>query len=139
MKTITPYLLKFAAVAILLTIVFRYYLSYGIANASAVIIVLTAVFYGICMFIAGWHFGKRDREHLPIHDVGFRFHLVTYLAHNLISELWFLLGFNSSAESVSMIHTTAIIWGIFLLCHFMFYLSAGKSAINNLHREDLFE
>lgn len=139
MKTITPFLLKFALTALILTIIFRYFLSYGIENKSSIIITFSAIIYGVSMFISGWIFGKKDGEYLPIFDVGFRFHLTTYLIHNIISELWFIFGFNSHYEKIGTIHSTAIIWGIFLIIHFIFFLWARKNSINNLNKEDLFE
>lgn len=139
MKTITQYLIKFAIIATLLTIVFRYALTFGIDNKSNLIVMLSAILYGIAMYLAGWVFGKKDREHLPIYDVGFRFHLTTYLIHNIISELWFVFGFNSKSENITVIHSTAIIWGLFLVGHFIFFLWTRKNAIHNLDKEDLFE
>lgn len=139
MKTITPFLLKFALTTTLLTIIFRYCLSYGISNESYMIIILAALLYGILMFSSGWYFGKKDGEYLPIFDVGFRFHLTTYLVHNIISELWFVFSFNSHYEKIETIHSTAIIWGILLLLHFIFFLWARKNSINNLNKTDLFE
>ena len=136
MKTITPFLLKFALV---LAIIFRYLLSYGIDHKTYIVITLAVVLYGIGMFVSGWYFGIKDGEYLPIHDVGFRFHFTTYLIHNLISELWFVFGFNSSYERVRIIHITAIIWGFFLLCHFLFFLRARKNSIDNLDKTSLFE
>ena len=139
MKTITPYLLKFAVAATFLTIVFRYFLSYGIDNKSAIIIALSAVFYGIAMFISGWYFGRKDGEYLPIYDVGFRFHACTYLVHNLISVLWFTFNFNSSYEQLQIIYITALLWGVLLIIHLLFYLYARKNSINNLYKKDLFD
>ncbi|MDO5607294.1 MAG: hypothetical protein Q4G08_02450, partial [Capnocytophaga sp.] len=86
----TKPLLKFAFTAVVLTLLFRYFLSYGIENKSFVITVLSSTLYAVAMFAAGFYFGKKDREFLPIYDIGFRFHLVTYLIHNSISELWFV-------------------------------------------------
>jgi hypothetical protein len=91
------------------------------------------------MYLAGWTYGKKDREFLPIHDVGFRFHLVTYFTHNMISELWFILGFNTKHENIAVIHLTGISWGIFLIIHFIFFLKARKNSINHLDKEDLFD
>jgi len=139
MKTITPFLLKFALTATVLAIIFRYSLSYGIENESTIIVVLSAILYGVAMFFSGWYFGKKDGEYLPIYDVGFRFHFTTYLIHNIISELWFLFGFNAIYEKAGIVHKTAIIWGVFLIVHFMFFLRARKNSINNLKKEDLFE
>ena len=139
MKSITNYLLKFALVATVLSIFFRYFLSYGIDNKSTFTIILSATLYGVGMFASGWHFGKKEWHYLPLYDVGFRFHFTTYLIHNLISELWFLFGYNSHYERVNIVHTTAIIWGIFICFHFIMFLKARKTTINNLDKSDLFE
>ena len=139
MKTITPFLLKFALTATVLAIIFRYFLSYGIDNKTIIIIVLSSVIYGVSMFVSGWYFGKKDGDYLPIYDVGFRFHFTTYLIHNLVSELWFVFGFNSNYERIGVIHFTAIIWGIILLLHFLLFLKARKNSINNLDKAELFE
>lgn len=139
MKTITPFLLRFALTATFLTMTFRYFLSYGIENKSWIIIILSAILYGVTMFISGWYFGKKDGEYLPFYDVGFRFHFTTYLIHNLISLLWFVFDFNSHYERIETVYTTAIMWGIFLIAHLLFFLYARKNTINNLDKEDLFE
>lgn len=139
MKTITPYLLRFALTAAILTIVFRYFLSYGIENQSGIIITISATIYGLLMFSSGWYFGRKDGEYLPIYDVGFRFHLTTYLIHNGISLLWIGLGFGSKYENLNVSILVAIYWGIFLFIHFAFFLWARKNSINNLDKEDIFE
>lgn len=139
MKLIAHNLIRFAITATALTILFRYALTYGIENKSNLIVVLSASIYAIAMFLTGWTFGKKDRMYLPIYDVGFRFHLATYLVHNIISELWFMLDFNSKYENITVIHSTAIIWGLFLIGHFVFFLWTRKNAINNLDKEDLFD
>ena len=139
MRTITRFLLGFALTISVLTIAFRYFLSYGIDNKSTIIVVLSAVLYFIGMFISGWIFGKKDGDYLPIYDVGFRFHFTTFFIFNLISELWFIFGFNSSYETVRYIHLIAIIWGIFLLLHFAMYLRAKRKSIDNLVKEELFD
>ena len=139
MKAITSFLLKFALVASVLALIFRYFLSYGIENKSPMIIIISSVLYGVAMFTNGFYFGKKDGEYLPIYDVGFRFHFTTYLIHNAISELWFVFGYNSRYEKIEVIHATAIIWGLFLIIHFIFFLRTRKNTINSLNKEDLFE
>lgn len=140
MKNIlTPYLLKFALAATILTIIFRFFLSYEIENKMNIMIVATAILYGIFMFIAGTYFGKKDAAYFPIYDVGFRTHLATYIICNAIGELWFIFGFNSTYETIGVIHATAIIWGIILVIHFIYFLVTRKKTINNLSKKDLFE
>ena len=139
MKIITPSLVRFGIAASFFTIIFRYFLSYGIENRSTIIVALTAFMYFFSMWISGWVFGKKDGEYLPINDVGFRFHFATYLIHNSISILWIALGYGSSYEKLSVSLTVAFYWGIFLLLHCFFYLWARKNSIDDLDKEDLFE
>ncbi len=139
MKTITPYLLRFVLAATVLTIIFRYFLSYGIENQPVIVMTISAVTYGLLMFASGWYFGRKDGEYLPIHDVGFRFHLTTYLIHNGMSLLWIGFGFGSKYENLNVPIMIAIYWGIFIIIHFVFFLWARKNSINNLNKEDIFE
>jgi len=91
------------------------------------------------MWFNGRYFGWKEYEYLPIYDIGFRFHLATFLAHNVVSLLWFSLGFQSHYETISVIFITAGIWSVFLFIHFMYYLSIRKSTIKDLDKDDLFE
>jgi hypothetical protein len=140
MKTFfTKHLLIFALIAAVFTLIFRYFLSYGIENKLTWMVVSSAVLYFVGMFGIGYYYGKADAERLPIHDVGFRFHLVTYLVHNIISYLWFYYGFNSHYERISTIYITVMIWGFFLFIHFIFYIWSKKNSIEGLNKEDLFD
>ena len=136
---LTPNLVKFTLLICVLTILFRVALSSFITNKMIVPLILTSIVYGILMWISGSYFGKKDYEYLPIYDIGFRFHLATFVTHNLVSILWFTFGFQSKYESVKIIYMTAGIWSIFLLVHLIYYLSARQSSVNDLDREDLFE
>jgi hypothetical protein len=139
MKIITPNLIKFTVTATILTLLFRVSLSYGIAHTSNIITILAALLYTVAMFITGWTFGNKDRAYLPIYDVGFRFHLATYLVHNTLSELWFIFNGNAQQEQIITVHSTAVIWGIFLIGHFIFFLLSRKNAIGYLNKEDVFD
>jgi hypothetical protein len=136
---ITKNLVYFALSALVSGIFFRIGLSYSIENKLFVLIFVVAILYSVAMFAAGWIFGKRDHIQLPIYDIGFRFHLTTYLIFFLIGYAWFLSGCNSSYENILFIHWTVICWGIFLLIHFFFYLRSHKKTINGLDKENLFE
>lgn len=139
MKTITPNIIKFVIVAAFLTVIFRYTLTYGINHNSNLVVVFSALLYAVAMALSGWSFGKKDRGFLPIYDLGFRFHLATYLVHNTVSELWFAFGFSSKNENIMVIHAIAIIWGIFFIGHLIFFLWTRRNAINGLDREALFD
>ena len=140
MKTlITSSLLKFNLVAIILTLIFRISLSTSITYKMSTAVAVTAILYSIFMWFNGSYFGRKEYEYLPIHDVGFRFHLSSFLVHNLVSILWFVFHFNSKYEKINVIYATALIWFVFLIIHFIYYLSCRKSSIKNLDKEDLFE
>lgn len=136
---ITQNLIKFTITTIILTIIFRISLSTSITNESMIAVILSAVVYAISMWINGSYFGKKEYEYLPIYDIGFRFHLSTFIAHNMVSILWFVFGFESKYENINVIYITALIWSVFLIIHLVYYLSIRKSSIKNLDKEDLFE
>ena len=139
MKTINQYLSKFAITILILTVVFRYSLSSLLSNKEFILVFIPAVLYFLSMFSAGWYFGKKDKEFLPIFDIGFRFHFVTYIVFTLMSEMWFLMGFASKYENIKTVHITALIWGFLMITHFILYLMAKKNSINDLDKSDLFE
>ena len=140
MKTlITANLLKFTLATVILTIIFRIGLSTSITNKMTLAVILCSIVYGILMWFNGSYFGRKEYEYLPIYDIGFRFHLSTFLVHNLISILWFVFAFESKYEHIKIIYITALIWSAFLIIHLIYYLSVRKSSINTLDKEDLFE
>lgn len=139
MKFVTSHLLKFTLVSIILTFIFRFCLSYAITHQNNILISIFAISYGIGMFFNGFYFGKKERNFLPIFDIGFRFHLMTYLAHIICSYIWFILEFNSKCETIQVLNSTAIQWGIFLLIHFLIYLYLKNKSIKGLRKEDIFE
>lgn len=139
MKTITKHLLGFVLTASLLTLIFRYFLSNGIENQSSILVIASAVIYSISMFGAGFYFGLKDGQYLPIFDVGFRFHFSTYLVHNSICLLWIWAGLGSRYENLHISTTIAAVWGVILILHFFLYLWARKNSIDSLDKEDLFD
>lgn len=139
MKLFTVNQLRFAAMLVLLTITFRFGLSYLLNNKEFSWVWVIAVLYGVFIFIAGWNFGKKDFESLPLYDIGFRFHLTTYVVCNLIAELWFLSGNNSQYENIKVVHLTIIFWGIGLLIHFIIFIFTRKNAIKGIEKSEIFD
>lgn len=139
MKTFTPPLTRFALVAVLSTAGFRILLSGLLNNASFKYIIPLALLYAIVLFATGWHFGKKDGDYLPIHDVGFRFHLITFIQYQIITYACFFLGKPSRLEHVGQLNPVLVIWGFFLCLHFYYYLKAKKNTIKQIRRDDIFE
>jgi hypothetical protein len=139
MKALTRNQLYFAVLFLIGAIVFRYSKTEFMENGSLNLIWIIAVIYFFFNFFIGWFFGKRDYESIPLNDIGFRFHFVTYFLFNLVSVLWFSFGFNSHFESITIVFITAIFWGVGLLIHFLFYLIERKNSISGLNKEEIFE
>tara|TARA_B110000240_G_C13508215_1_gene457537 strand:+ start:2985 stop:3407 length:423 start_codon:yes stop_codon:yes gene_type:complete len=136
---ITSNLIKFTFATAVLTIIFRIGLSTSINNKMIAAVIICSIVYGILMWLNCSYFGRKEYEYLPIYDIGFRFHLSTFLVHNIISIVWFVFGFESKYENIEVIYITALIWSTFLIIHLIYYLSIKKSSIKNLDKEDLFE
>ena len=139
MKSITSNLIKFAICFAIGSIAFRYGLSWSITNHAVFEMWSFAVLYFFFNLGIGWFFGKKDNEAFPLFDIGFRFHLVTYVIFNVIWELWFLFELQSPVENVRIAHLIAIIWGVFMLVHFIGYLFTRKYTIKGLDKSRLFE
>ena len=139
MKSITKNLVYFSIVLFITTILFRYVLSSMLQNRLFSLIWFFVIGYGVTIFIFGWIFGKRDQLTLPLYDIGFRFHLATYIICNLIAEGWYLLNLQSDYENIRSVHLTVIIWGVFLLIHYILFLVTRKNAIKGIKRSELFE
>lgn len=139
MKALTKNLMYFAFFFFIGAIVFRYGLSEFLEDRSFQLVWAIAVIYFFYNFFIGWFFGKRDYETIPLNDIGFRFHFVTYFLFISVSFLWFSFGLHSQYESINHVYNTALFWGIGVLVHFIFYLIARKNSINGLNKEDIFE
>ncbi|MBP3552474.1 MAG: hypothetical protein J6K05_04790 [Bacteroidaceae bacterium] len=137
MKALTIRLGQFAICALVLTVLFRYALNLCIDANSTIGTTTSSIVYGGLMFLIGWYFGKKDANENEIHDIGFRFHLVTYILCIGIGYGVYHLGWN--AESLRAMTITAISWGIGLTIHFIFYLIEQKRTIKGYAREDIFQ
>ncbi len=139
MKLITVNQLRFAGALVILTIIFRYFLSSMLSDGKFSAVWLLAAAYGVIIFITGWTFGKKDQESLPLYDIGFRFHLTTYVVCNGIAEIWFLLNLHSQHENISSVHLSILFWGIGLLIHFIFFMVTRKNAIKGIKKSEIFD
>ncbi len=139
MKLFTQNQLKFAAVLLILTIGLRFGLSNLLELRQFSTAWILAAVYAVLVFIAGWVFGKKDNEFLPLYNIGFRMHATTYVICNAIAEVWFFLGLNSQYESIKSVHLTVIFWGMGLLLHLILLLLTRKNAIKGIEKSQIFD
>lgn len=139
MKSITTYQIGFAALAIGITILFRYLLTFCLNQQQYVLTWILAALYFVCMFSMGWYFGKKANQSLPIASFTFRFHLYTFIIFSFISLLWFKLNLAGVHENFESFKTGTFIWLILLLLHFGMYLLKGRNTIKGIAKTDIFE
>ncbi|MDX9845862.1 MAG: hypothetical protein RBT74_02675 [Tenuifilaceae bacterium] len=139
MKYITANQLRFAAILFLFTVPFRLGLSRLLDAQMFTTAWVVASIYAVAVFITGWILGRKDHESLPLYDIGFRFHLTTYIICNAVAEILFLLDFNSRYENINVVHLTAIYWGVFLVLHFIAFLATRRYAIKGISKSEIFE
>ena len=137
MKVFTLRLGQFAISALFATILFRYILSLCIGMNSWILSILCSVIYFSCMFLCGWHFGKKDSEGNGIHDIGFRFHALTYILCIGMGYLAYLFDWNT--ENLGSILITAITWGLVLLVHLILFMIEQNKTIKGYAKDDIFE
>lgn len=137
MRKFTLRLGQFALSALCLTFLFRFALNLSISAENILLIKLSSIAYFAAMFACGWHIGKRECAEYDIFDIGFRFHLVTYLLCIGIGYTAYYIGWYT--EPLSTMKYTAICWGIGLLIHFIIFLITGKKAIKGYLKEEIFE
>lgn len=139
MKYFTKNLVLFSILLTVITIIFRYALSSLLQNQYFSAIWIITILYALLIFFLGWIFGKRDRISFAWYDVGFRFHLNTYIICNSIAFMWFTLGFQSSYEKITSVYSTILYWGLGILLHFIIFLYTRKNTINGIQKSELFE
>ena len=137
MRVFTQRLGQFAISALIFTIAFRYALDLAVGKESlAAALVCSIVYFGL-MFFAGWYYGSKDAVENEIHDIGFRFHFITYVFCIALGYASYFIGWNT--EPLRSLNIGAMSWGIGLALHFVFFLLAQKNAIRGYAKEEIFQ
>jgi hypothetical protein len=140
MKTnITKPLVQFIVMTTLLTILFRISLSELLNGQLWNFVFIPPIIYFILMSVSGRFFGIKEYEYLPIGDIGFRFHISTFIVFFTVSYSMYYLDYMSNSEPRGILDTTLLIWGILLLTHFIFYQKNKRNNIKGINKEDIFE
>lgn len=137
MKALTIRLGQFAIGALFLTVLFRYALNLCIGVNSLFGTVSCSIVYGGLMYLLGWYFGKKDAVENEVHDIGFRYHFVTYILCIGIGYGAYYWGWNT--ETLRAMAITAISWGIGLAIHFVFFLLEQRKTIKGYAKDEIFQ
>ncbi|MGB1318780.1 MAG: hypothetical protein ACPG5W_11255, partial [Flavobacteriales bacterium] len=126
-------------ILLITSILFRYLLSWSLSNSYFTGVWIVAALYFVSVYVLVWRFSIQDKKHLPVFDLGFRFHLVTYLIWVLVSYAWFLFGDVSEHEHILQLHISSIIWGVLIAIHFSVFWINRKKGLKGLDRTEIFE
>ena len=139
MKFITKNLIAYAFLLLAYSLIFRYTLSSLLDAEKFILAMVSGVVYGVLIFITAWILGKAHSVKKFVFDAGLGFNVTTYIVWGLVSELWFILGFNSKYESIISVHYALIIWGVFLVLHFLIYWRLRSKTIKGVLKSEIFD
>jgi len=139
MKFITKNLIAYALLLLVYTLIFRYTLSNVLESEKFILAMVSGVVYGVLIFITAWILGKAHTIKKFVFDAGLGFNVTTYIIWGLVSELWFILGFNSKYENIRSVHYALIIWGVFLIIHFLIYWRLRSRTIKGVLKSEIFD
>jgi len=91
------------------------------------------------MYVSGRYFGIKEYKYLPIGDIGFRFHVSTFIVFLIVSYLMYYLGYMSNSEPRGILDITISIWGIFLIIHMILFFKSKNDNIMGINKEDIFD
>jgi len=139
MKFITKNLIAYAFLLLAYSLIFRYTLSSLLDAEKFILAMVSGVVYGVLIFITAWILGKAHSIKKFVFDAGLGFNVTTYIVWGLVSELWFIFGFNSKYESIISVHYALIIWGVFLALHFLVYWRLRSKTIKGVLKSEIFD
>ena len=139
MKFISKNLIAYSFLLLAYSLIFRYTLSSLLDAEKFILAMVSGVVYGVLIFITAWILGKAHSVKKFVFDAGLGFNVTTYIVWGLVSELWFILGFNSKYESIISVHYALIIWGVFLVLHFLLYWRLRSKTIKGVLKSEIFD
>ena len=135
MKTITNNLKYFGGFTLLFSIIFFYNLYSAIANQSYDNIWIYATLYGMALFICGFVLGYNDPVQSSRHDLGFQYHLITFVVVNGVGIVSLFSAMGLSWTTFFNAILSIIFWGLGLLVHYFF----STKTIKGLDKDEIFD
>jgi L-asparagine transporter-like permease len=139
MKYITKNLLIHSVIFLLASFLFRYLMSWSLSKGYFNGVWIVSAVYFLTLTVMIWRFSILDKKHLPLYDLGFRFHVATFLVWLLVSLIWFEFGSISAHEHIIQVYIASIIWLVVLLIHFIVYRLTRKKSFKGLKKSDIFD
>lgn len=135
MNFFNRYVLGYALVVFITTVLFYFTLDFLIGAKIAWAIILLAITYGVVLFLSALFIGKRD-----IYEgyYGLNYNLTTYLICNSICLVLILTGLIDH-DQIYGFYSMAISWGIGVVIHFFIYLVLRKRSVRGFDKKEIFD
>lgn len=135
MNFINRYVIRFALMAAIFSTTFYLAMEYFISTENPSMVWISAIVYGIVMFLSGLLVGRKD-----IYEgyIGVNYHLATYVVCNLMPIVLVAIGW-LTVMGYKMILFIMAVWGFSLLIHILAYVSRRKRNIKGFDKTELFE
>ena len=134
MKAMTDNLKYFSALVLIFSITFFYLLYSALLAQSYNHIWIYATSFGVALFISGFVFGYQDSVRKSRLDLGFQYHLMTFIIVNAIGipSLFIAMGFSFYTLLTGVLHLP--FWALGLFVHHYY----SSRSIKGMDKKDLF-
>ena len=117
MLSLSRNLKLFSVLMTIYSIVFQNYYNQFLNEENWNYVILCAAGLFVTSFATGLILGWKDPLRNHRNDLGFLYHLMTYITVNAVAVVWFLAGLSSDKVTPVMIIMMVISWGVGLLVH----------------------
>ena len=94
-----------------------------------------SISFGVLLFISGFILGYKDPVRESRSDLGFKYHLTTFIIVNIIGISWLFAAMGFNANSLMNAAFQCLPWGLGLLIHYYF----SSKSIKGIDKKDLFD
>ena len=120
MKAITKNLWVFMLITTIVTLIFLNLLYKAISAEEYNLIFIYCPIYSILLFFSALLLGKNDSTRKQRNDLGFQYHLASYIIINLLNVLWVFTTIGFGNDEITMVLFQLLVWAIILLIHYYF-------------------
>ena len=135
MKQMSRNLKYFSALTLVFSMVFFYFLFSALESHSYENIWILPLTFGVLMFASGLILGGTDPVQSSRSDLGYQYHLMTFIIVNGVGIPWFLITMGIDNISMSIIALQCLPWGLGLAIH---YYCSSKT-IKGISKKEIFD
>lgn len=126
MKTMTRNLKYFSGITLIFSIIFFNNLYSALLNESYNNIGIYASLFGIAIFVSGLTLGYYDSTRNSRLDLGFHYHLNTFIIVNCVGITASFISMGLSWKTMASAILSILFWGLGLVVHYFFSLKTIK-------------